>query len=174
MKHAAPVLVLTAILAPVFYLTAQEAESAPGSLEAEMKALNVTMKEIAALLQKHVAGQETELLIQRVELANRALISRREELAETRAEVGRLSDEEAPLRINIESYREGLSQADVSQEIKDNVLGDVERFEKMLEPLEARRKDLERRMMVLENEVATYEEDMRILESVLDERLGLR
>ncbi len=174
MKHAAPVLVLTAILAPVFYLTAQEAESAPGSLEAEMKALNVTMKEIAALLQKHVAGQETELLIQRVELANRALISRREELAETRAEVGRLSEEEAALRINIESYREGLSQADVSQEMKDNVLGEVKRLEKRLESLEARRKDLERRMMVLENEVATYEEDMRILESVLDERLGLR
>ncbi len=174
MKTVILILAFTAILAPALDLTAQVAEPAAGGLEAEMKALNVTMKQIAGLLAKHVAGQETELLIQRVELANRALISRREELAGTRAEVARLSEEEAPLRLNIEAYQEGMSRAGATHEVKETLRGEVARLEKRLQPLESRRKELERRVIELENLVLTHEEDMRVLEDVLDERLGLR
>ncbi|MCP3964120.1 MAG: hypothetical protein GY719_40335 [bacterium] len=174
MKFASSALVTIAILAPSLSLTAQETEPAPSSLAEEMSALNVTMKEIAALLEKHVAGQETDLLIKRVDLANRALISRREELGQARAEVTRLSEEVEPMRVNLEAWQEDMDRANVDDEVRKNMRFEMERAEKRLEPLEARRKELERQVIELENEVMAHEEDMRILEDVLDERLGLR
>ncbi len=132
------------------------------------------MKQIAGLLERHVAGQEVDLLIQRVDLANRTLISRREELAKARAEVARLAEEAGPMRSTLEEWQEGMSRADVNQEIKDNMRFEMARLERRLEPLESRRKDLERRILELENAVMTHEEDMEILEGVLDQRLGLR
>ena len=78
---------------------------------------------------------------------------------------------EATLRTTLEATEQELSGA-LDVEPAQQVM--LEQMEERIKTVSRRRQDLERELVVLENEVRIEEEDMEVLEAVLDDRLGLR
>ncbi len=141
------------------------------SLAAELARLSSSMREIVKLLERQVEGQETSLLIKRVELSGRTLIAKKERLHKARSEAVSLGEQEEGLARLLETLGSELSETaedDAQQQMQ------LDMMEQQLRSVKRRRQDLERELMVLENEVAIEEEDMEVFEAVLDERLGLR
>lgn len=150
---------------------AQEPAKVEASLQEQLARLNVTMQEIVTLLEQQVEGQETSLLIKRVELSGRALIAKKERLRKARSEAARLEEEEESLAPMLEAVEEELSEANETGAFSKMQLTQLEQ---RLKSVQRMRQELARELMVLENEVSTAEEDVEVIEAVLDERLGLR
>lgn len=155
---------------PVFYLNAQEPDAAPRTLQQEMGEINLSLKEIAALLKKHVEGQNVDLLIKRIELNNRTLNSKRGLLSTAQGKTVDLREESNMLTRQLEALERSMENA---EEVDPYMGREEDMIEQRLKDVSERRQDLEREIVLLENDVMSEEEDMRILKSVLDERLGL-
>ncbi len=150
---------------------AQESAPAEATLPAELARLNSTMQEIVKLLKQQIEGQESGLLIKRIELSGRTLIAKKERLRKVRSEAASLEEEEESLVQYLEAVEQELAEAtenDAHQQMQ------LMTMEQRLKYAKRRRQELARELMVLENDVAAEEEDMEILEAALDERLGLR
>lgn len=157
---------------PVFYLSAQSAQelaTPERTLQQEMSQLNLTLKEIVALLKQHVDSQEADLLIKRVDLNSRTLTSKREFLRNAKTQVVDLREEENMLTQTLESFENMKPNEDVDSYMEI----EKSRIEQRIKALQERWQDLEREIVVHENVVMSEEENMRILKDVLDERLGL-
>ena len=175
MRTTALVLIVMAAVAGAGPLCSQEPPAAEPTLQEEIARLNLTMRDIVALLEKQVDGQETSLLIKRIELSSQTLSSKQEALRDARADVMRLGEEETLMARRIELVGEALdSRETAGDEVNPYELMQLEQMEAELKSVERRRQDLSREIMELENDVASGEEDMRILKAVLDDRLGLR
>ena len=155
---------------------AQEPASEPPGLQQEVARLNGTMKEIVRLLEKQIEGQETDLLIRRSQLSNRSLGPAKERLRQARVDLTRLDDEETSYAQAMEMYeseRPQLRDATDPEEAR-RMAAQVEQMKERLEVLETRRQELKREIAELENGVLSREQDMRLLEELIDARLGLR
>ncbi len=150
---------------------AQESALVETSIPEELARLNLTMQEIVKLLKQQVEGQDTSLLIKRVELSGRTLIAKKERLRKVKSEAADLEEEEESLTQLLEAFEQQLSEMTENEVHQQMQMGSMEQ---RLKSVKRRRQELARELMVLENDVATGEEDMAVLEAVLDERLGLR
>ncbi len=159
----------------LFMLAGQAGAGEPAPTEAtvqqELAVLNRTMKELASLLEQQLHGQETSLLIKRVELSSRTLIAEQERLRKVRSEAAKLAEQEVSFARLLEAIEQEQSE---TAEAEGYEQSQVEQMELRLNSVKRRRQDMERELMVLENVVATAEADMEMLEAILDERLGLR
>lgn len=155
---------------------AQEPSPEPPSLQQEIARLNVTLKEIAGLLAKQLEGQETDLLIRRIELGSRSLEPRKERLRLAKASLTDLQGEEKNLVRTLEIMEEQRSkQLDAGGgESEPWETLQLQQMEDRVETVKRRQQELKREILELENDVAAREEDMRLLEQVIDSRLGLR
>ncbi len=150
---------------------AEEPAPAEATLRQELARLNQTMKEIVSLLEQQVHGQETSMLIKRVELSSRTLIAKQERLRKVRSEAAGLEEQEVSFARMLEMFEQEQSETAEAEGFEQL---QIEQMALQLKSVKRRRQDLERELMVLENDVATAEEDMEMIESVLDDRLGLR
>ena len=150
---------------------AQESAAVEPSLPEQLARLNSTMQEIVTLLKQQIEGQETSLLIKRVELSGRTLIAKKERLRKARSEAANLEDEEASLAPMLEAIEQELAEA-----TEDNAYSQLHltQMEQRLKSIKHRRQELAQTLMLLENDVSAEEEDMEVIEAVLDDRLGLR
>ena len=149
----------------------QPPAAAEVSLPDQIGQLNATMREILQLLKQQVEGQETSLLIKRVELTSQTVHAKRELLRKNRAELNRLEEEETSMVTMLEAIEQQASE-DSENEAFQRL--HWTQMEQRLKSVKKRRQDLEGELAVLENEVRIADEDLEILESILDERLGLR
>ncbi len=155
---------------------AQEPALEESGLQQEVARLNGIMKEIAGLLLQQVEGQETDLLLRRSELANRGLGPAKERLQEARAELNGLEDEERNLAMMQEMFEAQKAELrGVGESPEEEQVGvQLEQIEERLEVVETRKRELRREMTELENGVQSREQDLRLLEELIDARLGLR
>lgn len=155
-------------------LPADTAATAPSgaTLEEHLARLSGSLQEIVTLLERQVEGDETNLLIKRIELSDRSLAAKKERLRRMREEAANLQEKELSLSGILEASEEqevaGTLEMDAAQQVM------LDQMEERVRSIARRRQDIERELAVLENEVRIEEEDMEILESVLDDRLGLR
>ena len=158
-------------LVPATIAHADGAVAPEGSLQEQLVQLNATMREIATILQRQIEGEETNLLIKRIELSDRSLSSKKDRVRKMRGEAGNLKEKELSLAGALEAADEEFTDSleiDRAQQVM------LEQLEERLQATKRRRQDLERELVVLESEVRVEEEDMEVLEAVLDDRLGLR
>ncbi len=158
-------------LLPATIANADGAVAPEGSLQEQLAQLNATMQEIATILQRQIEGEETNLLIKRIELSDRSLSSKKDRVRKMRGETGNLKEKELSLATALEAAEEELTDSleiDRAQQVM------LEQLEERLQATKSRRQDLERELVVLESEVRVEEEDMEVLEAILDDRLGLR
>ncbi len=150
---------------------AQEPAETEVSVQDQLAQLNSTMQEIVTLLKQQVQGQETSLLIKRVELSGRALMAKKERVQKAKSQLSNLEDEEASLAPMLEAMEKELSET-----TDDSAFSQLQtsQLEQRLKSIERKKRDLANELQTLENDVATEEEDMAVVEAVLDERLGLR
>ncbi len=158
-------------LLPATIVNADGAVAPEGSIQEQLALLNATMQDIAKILQRQIEGEETNLLIKRIELSDRSLSSKKDRLRKMRGEAGNLKEKEVSLAGALEAADEEFADSleiDRAQQVM------LEQLEERLQATKRRRQDLERELVVLESEVRVEEEDMEVLEAVLDDRLGLR
>lgn len=157
---------------PALRAGAEETAPAGATIGEHLARLNGSLQEIVTLLERQVEGDETNLLIKRVELSDRSLATKKDRLRRLREEAANLQEKELSLSGALEASEEqelaGTLEVDAAQQVM------LDRMEARVKAVARRRQDIERELAVLENEVRLEEEDMEILESVLDERLGLR
>ena len=133
------------------YLTAQEPAAAEETtLLEEAVRLNRTLAQIASLLQKQVKGQDTELLIQRIELSGRRLGPMKERLRQARSALTDLEDEELNLAGVLEAMREEMAREGEAEEAEPYQVMQLEQMERRAEAIPERRRELGREIMELE------------------------
>ena len=171
--HRTSLLIIASILLllPTTFTSADEAVAVDASLQEYFAQLNATMQEIVTLLQRQIEGDETNLLIKRIELSDRSLSAKKDRLRKLRGEAANLKEKELSLSGALEAAE--LELAD-SLEVEGAQQVMLEQLEERVQSVKRRRQDLERELVVLENEVRVEEDDMEVLEAVLDDRLGLR
>ncbi len=171
--HRTSLLIIASILLllPTTAMSADETVAADASLQEHFAQLNATMQEIVTLLQRQVEGDETNLLIKRIELSDRSLSAKKDRLQKLRGEVANLKEKEISLSGALEAAEQASTESLETGGAQQVML---DQLENRVQSVTRRRQDLERELVVLENEVRVEEDDMDVLEAVLDERLGLR
>ncbi len=170
-RTAAQIITSIMLAMPATHLGAEPSVAAEATAAQQLAQINATMREIVTLLERQIEGQETDLLIKRIELSSRGLAAKKERLRKLRATAADLDERQGSFARTLEASEQELSEA-----VEDNPLHEVqlEQLRERLKSVADRQRDLERELVVLENEVRTEEEDMEVLEAVLDERLDLR
>lgn len=159
------------LLLPMTVANADDVIAANASLEEHFAQLNATMREIATLLQRQVKGEESNLLIKRIELSGRSLSAKKDRLRKLRGEAANLKEKELSLTSALEAGEQELNDSLENDRVQQVML---EQLEERVRSVKRRRQDLERELVVLESEVRVEEDDVEVLEAILDERLGLR
>lgn len=173
-KTMALVMALAAASLVTSDLIAQEPAPAETTLLEEATQLNRTLAQIASLLQKHVESQDSELLIKRIELSGRRLIPMKERLRKANTELADLESQEADIVGMLEAQKEEMARDGGAAEADPYQVMSMEQMERRVEAIPGKTQELAREIMELENDVAVHEEDLKILEEVIDARLGLR
>ena len=176
MKRSALIMTVAMSLATPLWVAAEEPRTAETEVGQELARLNLVIQEIASLLRKQVEGQETDLLIQRLELSQRTLDASRQRLRNARALLAEVELEEASLARRLEAHQEAVSKQESEGLSEPNpfelLLADEMELE--IEAKRSQQRELAREIIELENEVAVREEDQDLIEEVVDARLGLR
>lgn len=173
MFRTSTLLIVSFLLAlPPLRADADETASAGAAIEEHLARLNGSLEEIVTLLKRQVESEETNLLIKRVELNDRSLAAKKELLRRMKEKAANLQEKELSLSGALEASEEqelaGALEIDAAQQVM------LDQLEERVRSVAHRRQDVELELAVLENEVRIEEDDMEILESVLDDRLGLR
>ncbi|MEM7354727.1 MAG: hypothetical protein AAF657_28215 [Acidobacteriota bacterium] len=156
---------------PAAAVGADEPASNEATIGQQLAQVNASLQQIVTLLQRQIEGDETSLLIKRVELSNRNLTAKKDRLRKLRDEAANQQEKELSLSGALEATEEQLA-GELDVEPAQQIM--MEQMEERIKSVARRRQDLERELVVLENEVRIEEEDMEVLEAVLDDRLGLR
>ncbi len=159
------------LLLPTTFTSADETTATNVSLEEYFAQLNATMQEVVTLLQRQIEGDETNLLIKRIELSDRSLSAMKDRLRKLREEASNLKEKEISLSGALEAAELELTDT-LENDGPQQVM--LDQLAERVQSINRRRQDLERELVVLENEVRVEEDDIEVLEAVLDERLGLR
>ena len=171
MRRTSLLIIMPILLLAPTVTNADETVAAGASLQEHLAQLNVTMREIATLLQRQVEGDETNLLIKRIELSDRSLSSKKDRLQKLREAAANLKEKEISLAGALEA-----AEQEVNESLENDGMQQVmlEQLEERWQSVKRRRQDHEREVTVLESEVRVEEDDVRVLESILDDRLGVR
>jgi chromosome segregation ATPase len=142
----------------------------------ELAALNRTMADIASLLRAQAERSEVELLLTRVELAQRAIAPREAQLETARSQLARLTQEDALLQAEYDRIdQRARSAGQPGSEVTDE---QIQQERLQLDTHLKLRKDqirsVQQRVIDLENELAGQQRALATWEEEIDRRLGLR
>lgn len=167
-KRVLWVLVLVAMVAAGAPAAAQETEVA--SLHAELVALNATMKQIAALLERQVEGQKLELVMTRVKLTAETMHRTEDALRAAEAEKASLEEQLEQLQFNYKSYFASLEN---SKEVPIEGLTQMrDQFVAQTNRVEARLRAVNPRVAELQNLLASQQTEVQEWQDFADRLLS--
>ncbi|MBI3447667.1 MAG: hypothetical protein HY049_01915 [Acidobacteria bacterium] len=148
----------------------------PQELAQGIRDLNRSIQEIASLLREQLKKQQTDLLMKRVDIKERALSARETELRGATAERNGLGDALKGIQARSEQLGEEIGREERPGARKPDSESSRERAgldlqEKLFKDKLAA---AEQRVSELENDVARYRDEIRTWEELVDSQLGLR
>lgn len=146
------------------------------ALDAQMAELNRTVKRLVELVELLVEARQSELLVQRLEVADRELHPLEEQLREARSNRDRAEQFLTEARARLDDLEGGDANSDPAlTAIPDDELRQLgDDLERQIRQAEQRVGDLEAEALRLGLEIQQRHQDRRALEELLDQRLGLR
>jgi chromosome segregation ATPase len=138
--------------------------------------LNRSMKEIAALLRQQLEKQQTDLLMKRLEISERALSAREQDLRSAESEKSGVSEGLKEIQARLDQLDDESDEASAGGLRRENP--DVLRMRTELELQQKLLKDrlsaVDQRALDLENDVADLREEIRGWKELVDRALGVR
>jgi chromosome segregation ATPase len=143
-------------------------------LAREMAGVRRSLDHIGELLERLLAGQETDLLLRRIALKERRLDPVLDELTRLRRDHDDAEAEKGQMLAYLESLADEVTRGQLSGEDVAALQSEREQVENIVAAQEETLRSLETRIAEIENEVADARDDIEILEEILEERVGRR
>ncbi len=133
-----------------------------------------SLREISVLLTSVLDHQQVNVLLNRLQLKERALTPLQQAVADTRGQLDSLDQEIKRLEMIREDWERRRAAAAPGEPALSSEEVEMRRLMGELERLEDRRAVLAQRLVEQENDLDRQRDDIRALEEMVDARLGLR
>lgn len=145
-----------------------------GSLEQEVRQLNRSVQELVVLLRDHLAHQDVDLLLKRVEIGLQKIAPLEQELKDLRAR--RVADEESLNQLRIAMTMVQTLEQDGTGSTSDDTAQTARKVQLEAEVKRLRRRlsETEQRIVEVEGKLAQEQRDLQQWELLIDRRLGQR
>jgi len=138
---------------------------------AQLKQLNQTLAQIAALLERNLEGQRLGLVMARIQISSGRSTRAEEQLATARATRADLQNQKAKMEGQLQIFADqmDLGQVDMPPE-QIEVMADESALQ--LDLLKKRIRGMDREIMELENALARYQQDLDDWQTLVDRHLS--
>ena len=138
---------------------------------AQLKQLNQTLAQIAALLERNLEGQRLGLVMARIQISSGRSTRAEEQLATARATRADLQIQKAKMEGQLQIFADqmDLGQVDMPPE-QIEVMADESALQ--LDLLKKRIRGMDREIMELENALAHYQQDLDDWQTLVDRHLS--
>ena len=138
---------------------------------AQLKQLNQTLAQIAALLERNLEGQRLGLVMARIQISSGRSTRAEEQLATARATRADLQNQKAKMEGQLQIFADqmDLGQVDMPPE-QIEVMADESALQ--LDLLKKRIRGMDREIMELENALAHYQQDLDDWQTLVDRHLS--
>jgi hypothetical protein len=137
----------------------------------QLAKLNATLVEIADLLERALEGQRLGLVMERIQLSASRSANAEERLLTARTARDDLEEQKTKMKGQLEIFADRLDMGQIDMPAEDiEAMADESALQ--LELLESRIKSLDREIMVLENTLSRYQQELVDWQTLVDRRLN--